>query len=40
MEYCSGGDLLSFLENNSLKLAEDKVLDIMIQVYEGVTFLH
>jgi serine/threonine protein kinase len=40
MEYCEGGDLYSYLEKRSFKLAESRVADIIHKLATAIFFLH
>ena len=40
MEYCSGGDLFSYLEERGLKLAEERAAQIVHKLSTAVYFLH
>ena len=40
MEYCSGGDLFSYLENRNFKIPESRAADIVEQLATSIYFLH
>ena len=40
MEYCSGGDLLSYFENHNYELPESKVCEIIHKLSIAVYYLH
>lgn len=40
MEYCSGGDLFSYLENRGFKLAEPRAAELIHKLSAAIYYLH
>lgn len=40
MEYCSGGDLFSYIEKNDFKISEEKAAQIIHKLSTAIFYLH
>lgn len=40
MEYCSGGDLFSYLEHRKFKLPEPRAAELIFKLAQAVNYLH